>query len=208
MSTGRLGAGDTAIQPTIFDAKADILTATAADTPARLAVGTNGHVLTADSAETTGLKWAALPASGKVLQVVEGTNAVETGSTSSTFADTGLSVSITPSAASSKVLIIVAQTLGYFTTAAEEVNAKYRLMRDATSIMSADYAVVGSFVGTGSPAEGRMFSYNSLTKLDAPNTTSAVTYKTQLARRTGPNATVYTEFGSAPATIIAMEIGA
>ena len=63
MSIGRLGAGDTAIQPTIFDAKADLLTATAADTPARLAVGTNGHVLTADSAETTGLKWAA-PASG------------------------------------------------------------------------------------------------------------------------------------------------
>jgi hypothetical protein len=58
MSTGRLGAGDTAIQPTIFDAKADILTATAADTPARLAVGANNTVLTADSAEATGLKWA------------------------------------------------------------------------------------------------------------------------------------------------------
>jgi hypothetical protein len=39
MSIGRLGAGDTAIQPTIFDAKADLLTATAADTPARLTVG-------------------------------------------------------------------------------------------------------------------------------------------------------------------------
>ena len=67
MSTGRLGAGDTAIQPTIFDAKADILTATAADTPARLAVGTNGQVLTADSAETTGLKWAAPAAGGMTL---------------------------------------------------------------------------------------------------------------------------------------------
>ena len=43
MSTGRLGAGDTAIQPTILDAKADILTATAADTPARLAVGNNSN---------------------------------------------------------------------------------------------------------------------------------------------------------------------
>jgi hypothetical protein len=58
MSTGRLGAGDTAIQPTIFDAKADILTATAADTPARLAVGSNNQVLTADSSTATGLKWA------------------------------------------------------------------------------------------------------------------------------------------------------
>ena len=64
MSIGRLGAGDTAIQPTIFDAKADLLTATAADTPARLAVGANGTLLTADSSEATGLKWAA-PASSE-----------------------------------------------------------------------------------------------------------------------------------------------
>ncbi len=48
-----------AISPTLIDAKGDIITATAADTPARLAVGTNNHVLTADSSEATGLKWAA-----------------------------------------------------------------------------------------------------------------------------------------------------
>ncbi len=47
-----------AIQNAIVDAKGDLIGATAADTPARLAVGTNGQVLTADSAEATGLKWA------------------------------------------------------------------------------------------------------------------------------------------------------
>jgi len=47
----------TAINPTIVDAKGDIIAATASDTVARLAVGSNGTVLTADSAETTGLKW-------------------------------------------------------------------------------------------------------------------------------------------------------
>lgn len=48
-----------AVDPlTILDAKGDLISATAADTPARLAVGTNGQVLTADSTTSTGLKWA------------------------------------------------------------------------------------------------------------------------------------------------------
>jgi hypothetical protein len=51
-----------AIQNAIVDAKGDLIGATAADTPARLAVGTNGQVLTADSAEATGLKWTTVPA--------------------------------------------------------------------------------------------------------------------------------------------------
>lgn len=50
---------DSAVQPTIADAKGDLIVASAADTLARLPVGTNGYTLTADSAEATGLKWAA-----------------------------------------------------------------------------------------------------------------------------------------------------
>ena len=46
-----------AIQNAIVDAKGDLIAATAADTPARLAVGTNGQVLTADSTAATGLAW-------------------------------------------------------------------------------------------------------------------------------------------------------
>lgn len=48
---------------TEIDAKGDLIGGTGADTFARLAVGANGTVLTADSVETTGMKWAA-PASG------------------------------------------------------------------------------------------------------------------------------------------------
>ena len=54
----------TSVDPlTILNAKGDLISATAADTPARLAVGTNGQVLTADSTTSTGLKWAT-PAPG------------------------------------------------------------------------------------------------------------------------------------------------
>jgi hypothetical protein len=61
MTVGRIPVIEGGIQPTIFDAKADLLTATANDTPARLAVGTNGQTLIADSTASTGLKWAASP---------------------------------------------------------------------------------------------------------------------------------------------------
>jgi hypothetical protein len=52
-----------AIQGTLFDAKGDLLVGTADDAVSRLAVGANGYLLTADSAETTGVKWAAAPVS-------------------------------------------------------------------------------------------------------------------------------------------------
>lgn len=52
-------ADATGIPATIIDAKGDLIAGTAADTASRLAVGTNGQVLTADSTAATGLKWAA-----------------------------------------------------------------------------------------------------------------------------------------------------
>lgn len=57
-----------AIQNAIVDAKGDLIGATAADTPARLAVGTNGQVLTADSTAGTGLAWAT-PSSGALVLI-------------------------------------------------------------------------------------------------------------------------------------------
>jgi hypothetical protein len=56
-----------AINPTVVDAKGDIIAATAADTVARLAVGANGTVLTAASGQATGLEWATPAAGGMTL---------------------------------------------------------------------------------------------------------------------------------------------
>lgn len=47
-----------AILDTIIDAKGDLIAGTADNTPARLSVGTNNYVLTADSAQSAGVKWA------------------------------------------------------------------------------------------------------------------------------------------------------
>ena len=58
MAIGRIPEPLAGIQESILDAKGDLVTATAADTPARLAVGTNNQVLTADSTQSTGLKYA------------------------------------------------------------------------------------------------------------------------------------------------------
>ena len=57
MTTGRLPSIEGGIQPTIVDAKGDLIAATAADTPAVLTVGANGTTLIADSSEATGLAW-------------------------------------------------------------------------------------------------------------------------------------------------------
>jgi hypothetical protein len=61
LSAGELSSTVSAgIPATLLDAKGDLIVASAADTAARLAVGgTNGHVLTVDSSETLGVKWAA-----------------------------------------------------------------------------------------------------------------------------------------------------
>lgn len=59
MAIGRIPEPLAGIQESILDAKGDLVTATAADTPARLAVGTNNQTLIADSTQSTGLKWGA-----------------------------------------------------------------------------------------------------------------------------------------------------
>lgn len=87
-------APSSGISPNTVDAKGDLLVGTADNTVARLAVGSNGQVLTADSSQTAGVKWA--PASSGAVYAVCSSNS----STSSTTPTdiTGLSWSLVSSA--------------------------------------------------------------------------------------------------------------
>lgn len=187
--------------------KGDLFTFSTLD--ARLAVGTNGHVLTADSTQSTGIKWAAPAGGGKVLQVVQGTYSTSTTSTSTTYADTGLTLSITPSSASSKVLVMVSLPAESGSTG-QDAGGATRLLRGATAVFTPTgsnftesfYAYTG---GSGSyGALMQTYSY-----LDSPATTSATTYKVQFKTFNTGNSRYLRICGQgAEASIIAMEIGA
>ena len=188
-----------AIQNAIIDAKGDLIVGTAADTPARLAVGTNGYVLTADSAETGGIKWAAAAGGGKVLQVVEATSTTSTTNSTSTYADTTLTATITPSSATSKIAVFVSQN-GCEKSAANSGNQiQLKLLRGATSLGEL-YAL---YTGTALLLSGSI----TMSKLDSPNTTSATTYKTQF-NNPANTASAKVQADGATSTIILMEIGA
>jgi hypothetical protein len=75
VDTQMLTNANAAIAKAIVDAKGDIIAATAADTVSLLAVGANDTVLTADSAEATGLKWAA-PAAGGYTLISSGSSTI------------------------------------------------------------------------------------------------------------------------------------
>jgi ketopantoate reductase len=184
---------------TAIDAKGDLIAGTAADTFSRLAVGTNGQTLVADSTAATGLKWATPSGGGKVLQVVSATYATQTSSSSSSYADTGLTATITPTLATSKVLVLMTQN--GVTKITSDTYGRFKLFRGATEI-----AYVQSSVGeTGSSAVNGAGTV-AISYLDSPATTSATTYKTQFA--SGANlAAIRVQDSSSLSSIVLLEIG-
>lgn len=197
------------IPKTLIDAKGDLLAGTAADTIARLAVGTNGHVLTADSSTATGLKWAAAAGGGgKVLQVVTATTSTETAITSTSLVDSGLSCTITPSSTTSKILVLVSQSME-IERDVESLGAGGALLRGATQIWATGSN--RSLMYIQAPGSGVVVNagWLSLSYLDSPATTSATTYKTQGRVSTTSNfATLRFQFDNSTSMMTLLEIGA
>jgi hypothetical protein len=148
-----------------------------------------GTVFTA--AQANGLRGAF-----RILQVINATTNTIVASTSTTWLDTNLSATITPQSTSSRIFVLVNQGI-YCDNPVDEMG--FRLVRAGTVIDSQLAPVFSSnsrIVGTGVFME-----------LDAPNTTSAITYKTQFNRSTGAGI-VYVNINSNFANMTLFEVSA
>jgi hypothetical protein len=187
-----------------FDAKGDLIVGTGADTFAKLTVAsTAGYLLSVDSGETTGLKWSAPGGGGKVLQVVNATHSTSVNNATSTFADTGLTATITPSSSSSTILVIVSQA-GLRKTADNVDNGIIVNLLRASTELVADFAGLASYTAT---ALNNYVGSASISYLDSPNTTSATTYKTQFKNFVNANG-VTVQVGPSTSSMTLLEIGA
>ena len=116
---------------------------------------------------------------GGIVQIV---NAVATSSmstTSTSFTDTNLTATITPTSASSKVLVYVSQSHRLRNTTANTAGADIRLVRGSTDLVKGpDRYAIWRIISSGAIDSFDRYNFHYL---DSPNTTSATTYKTTCA---------------------------
>ena len=173
-----------AIAKTIVDAKADLITATAADTPARLAVGSDGQILTADSSTSTGLKWAAASSGAYTLI--------------STTTMSGATTSLTSIPTTYKDLLIIIQSWQPATNAAQLL---MRFNQDSTAsrhFSTTSNTSAAAFNSTSSLVlnEGRNTNTKSLIKIYLPDYANTTTYKIAIMEGLSedPNTAGYANF--------------
>jgi hypothetical protein len=176
-STGVHGVTGSVIGTSDYTAKGVILVGTTGSTKTALTVGTNNYVLTADSAETSGVKWAAVTTTPRIAQVVTATTTNITSATGGAgYVDvSGLSVTITPTLSTSKILIVTSfQLLG---SGVASQSGLVQLLRGSTALVT---PVIGSYYPSGGGVNTACYYPYSLQYVDSPATTSATTYKMQI----------------------------
>ena len=140
---------------------------------------------------------------GTVLQVVNATYSTSTLSTSSTYADTGLTASITPKFSTSKILVLINQNgvaKKGISTSFNSVNIQ--LLRGATVLAK----IAGGYAYTGTLLDN-VSGQCSTSYLDSPATTSSTTYKTQFNADQNVDG-VLVQTNSSVSTITLLEIAA
>jgi len=176
-------------------------------TNARVPIGTNGQVLTADSAEVLGLKWAAPAGGGKVLQVVQATTSTAVDLNTTTYTDTNITASITPTSATSTILVMVSGSIRCLRTNSDEtVINRTRLMRNATAVQTRSNTLYLRARQTSDNALAMVVPFTFMYQ-DSPATTSSTTYKIQGSQDNALGSFSF-QYDSSPTTIILMEIGA
>ena len=145
----------------------------------------------------------AMLGTGAVLQVVNATYGTQAGTTSSTFIDTGLTATITPKFANSKILVIASVAGCYVDGNTNQSSGmKLQLVRGSTSLIQNE--------GNLALHDGSAFNLvvsATTNYLDSPATTSATTYKMQFCRASTNAGTVYVQiFSTSTSTITLMEI--
>jgi hypothetical protein len=187
----------------------DVIYSSSGSTPARLGIGTVGQVLQVNSGATAP-EWADSAGGGKVLQVVQGSYSTATTIATTTFTDTDLSLSITPTLATSKILVIVNQST-YIQRDSAEVSSGLQIVRGATTIFTLPSAASAGarYIGVGGQSFVATGGVDVMTYLDSPATTSATTYKTQAKiQASSQNGSLTAQPNSIPSTITLLEIGA
>ncbi len=149
---------------------------------------------------------AALP-TGSVLQVVHSATQTQVSSTSgSTWVDTGLTASITPTSSTSTILVLVSQNgLRKQAIANSGTAVALQLLRGASVIAN----IGNDNASTDTTANG---GYNTTAAstcfLDSPATTSSTTYKVQFNNARNTNDPISTQYNGARSTITLLEIAA
>ena len=121
---------------------------------------------------------------GTVLQVKNMIIPGEFSTTSATYADNGLTLAITPSATTSKILVLI-NYLGAMNTDANGQKIQLKILRDSTAIFTSpsDYMRIDAAANPGGSV--RSYAGQFLSYLDSPSTTSSVTYKNQTSMNGG-----------------------
>jgi hypothetical protein len=197
MTVGRIPSVEGGIQPTLLTTKGDIIVATGNATLVRQGVGANGTVLTADSAEADGVKWAAPAGGGKILQVVTNTYSTSFTTSSTSPVDTGMSTTITPTSATSRILVMYNGIHAIAAGAASATNL--RILRGATAVLTYN---ANGFTNTTNNFRHTIACH----LVDSPATTSATTYKIQIWNDTPSNITAQQNNEGSVLTLL--EIGA